>query len=161
MGNDILRAQHEQEHTVFQPVGMGWSSRFVLQHSNEKTYWSTSLHSSQAECVNTAILEAWGALRERVQCGEFTDGVAICPQNITNMDETGWNPSVRQTHCVIGATGQKLQYETQSGMQENITVIGTINADGTSMRPIVIFKGSNIRSRWGVGNANHNIAKAQ
>ena len=76
------------------------------------------------------------------------------------MDETGWNPSVCQTHHVIGPTGQKLQYEIQSGMRENVTIIGTILADGTSTRPIVIFKGANILSRWGASDPDHNIAKA-
>jgi hypothetical protein len=162
VANDILRARHERQRTQFRPLGKRWSSRFMLRHSHEiKAYWSTSLHSNRAKCVNSVVLEAWYDLRERAQRGDFTDGTPIHPENIANMDETGWVPAVRQTHRVIGPTGQKLQYEIQSGMRENVTIIGTILADGTSTRPIVIFKGTNIQSRWGIGDPNHNIAKAQ
>lgn len=77
------------------------------------------------------------------------------------MDETGWVPAVRQTQRVIGATGNKIQYVIEDGIRENITMIGTIAADGTSTRPIVIMKGANLRSRWGAGNPEHNVAQAQ
>lgn len=76
------------------------------------------------------------------------------------MDETGWLPSVCQTCCVIGPSGKKNQYKVESGLRENITLIGTIMADGTSTRPIVIFKGANLQSRWGTADPNHNIADA-
>jgi hypothetical protein len=162
VGNDILRARCGREHSNFRPLGKRWSARFVLRRSQEiKTYWSTSLHSSRAQCVNATVLEAWNSLQERAQRGDFTDGSPILPENIANMDETGWVPAVRQTHRVIGPTGQKLQFEIESGMRENITIIGTILADGTSTRPIVIFKGANVQRRWGVGDLSHNIAKAQ
>lgn len=67
---------------------------------------------------------------------------------------------MRQSHRVVGPAGKKIQYEIESGLRENITVIGTIMADGTSTRPIVIFKGANLQSRWGAGDPDHNVADA-
>ncbi len=61
---------------------------------------------------------------------------------------------------MIGPVGQKLQYEVELGMQENITIMATVTVDGRALCPIVIFKGVNIQSRWGVGDANHNVANA-
>ena len=40
-----------------------------------------------------------------MQHGDFADGIPILPENIVNVDETSWNPSIHQTHLVIGPTG--------------------------------------------------------
>jgi len=161
MANDILRARCKREHITFQPVGKNWSGRFVERHSNQiKTYWTKSLQGVRAKSVCPSVLEGWNGLREKAQHGDFTDGTPILPENIANMDETSWLPSVRQTCRVIGPAGRKIQYEVESGLRENITMIGTIMADGTSTRPIVIFKGANLQTRWGTGDPDHNIANA-
>ena len=132
VGNSILSARHERERTKFQPLGNGWSAQFVVRHSLKiKTYWSKSLHSSRANAVNPAIINGWNQLKAAVQHGDFTNGNAILAKNICNMDETGWNPSIRQTQCVLGPAGNKIQYKIEDGICENITVISDIMADGT------------------------------
>lgn len=114
-------------------------------------YWSTSLPSKRAKSFNIHTLEGWQDLQEQALRGDFSDGTPILPENIANFDEMGWVPSVRTLHRVIGAVGQKHQYKMESGMHENITIMCTVMADGTSTRPIVIFKGANVQSRWGGG----------
>jgi len=79
VGNDILRARCGREHSNFRP-------------------WSTSLHSSRAQCVNATVLEAWNSLQERAQRGDFTDGSPILPENIANMDETLLGRFLRMVH---------------------------------------------------------------
>jgi hypothetical protein len=37
--------------------------------------------------------------------------------------------------------------------RENVTVVVTICADGTTVRPLVIFKGKNLQSSWNQDNA--------
>jgi len=49
---------------------------------------------------------------------------------------------------VYGATGEKVQHQQHSGGRENITVIVTICADGTSLPPAVIFKGDSYQTSW-------------
>ncbi|EIM90550.1 DDE-domain-containing protein, partial [Stereum hirsutum FP-91666 SS1] len=56
-------------------------------------------------------------------------------------DETGIQPESGQKERVIGKAGEKSQYQQRSRSQENITVIVTICADGSSIAPAVIFKG--------------------
>jgi len=161
LANDILRARCKREHITFQPVGKNWSGRFVERHSDQiKTYWTKSLQGVRAKSVCLSVLEGWNNLRGKAQCGDLTDGTPILPKNIANMDKTGWLPSVHQTRRVIGPAGKKIQYEVESGLRENITMIGTIMADGTSTRPIVIFLGVNLQTRWGTGDPDHNIANA-
>ena len=63
-------------------------------------------------------------------------------------------------HCVMGPVGQKLQYEIESGMQENSTIMATATATRQALKPIVIFKGANLQTQWGAGNKDHNVANA-
>jgi hypothetical protein len=158
----ILRARCEREHKKYVPLGKRWPTAFMFRHSDQlQMYWSSSLPSKRAKSLNIHTLEGWQDLQEQALQGDFSDGTPILSENIANFDETGWVPSVRTPHRVIGAVGQKHQYEMESGMRENITIMCTVMADGTSTRPIVIFKGANVQSCWGVGDKNHNIANAQ
>ncbi len=44
---------------TIQGLGRTWSTQFILQHSDTiQTYWSTTLHSNWAECVNDNTLNA-------------------------------------------------------------------------------------------------------
>jgi hypothetical protein len=161
VATDILRHRCEREGTKFQPIGKTWSAKFMLRHSDKiKTYWSTSLHSVRAACVNPHTLNGWFPLLTCILQGDFSNGEPILPENIANFDETGWVPATRVTHRVVGPVGQKLQYEIQSGMRENITIMCTVTADGRALRPIVIFKGVNLQSRWGASDKTHNVANA-
>lgn len=102
----------------------------MLQHSDKiKTYWSTLLHSVRAGCVNPHTLDGWFQLLARILQGDFSNSEPILPENITNFDETRWVPATCITHHVIGPVGQKLQYEIQSGMRENITIMYIVMAD--------------------------------
>jgi hypothetical protein len=93
-----------------------------------------------------------------VLAGGFSDGVAILPENIAGFNETGIQPGVRSTHCVIRPISKNTQHEVSTGNRKTSTVMCTIMADGTSTWPIVIFKGANIQSQWGLGDKERNIA---
>ena len=67
-------------------------------------------------------------------------------------DETGILPGGGTTQRVIGRTGKKVQHQQRSGDRENITVIPTICADGTTLKPAVIFKGSGYQVKWAQEN---------
>ncbi len=63
-------------------------------------------------------------------------------------DETGIQTGIGVTERVIGPVGQKMQYQQRSGNRENITVLPTICADGTSVPPIIIYKGEAFQAKW-------------
>ena len=50
-----------------------------------------------------------------------------------------------------GCMGQ-LEYLQRSGDRENITVIVTICADGTSQAPAVVYKGEKYQASWAQDN---------
>ncbi|KIJ28783.1 hypothetical protein M422DRAFT_189346, partial [Sphaerobolus stellatus SS14] len=72
------------------------------------------------------------------------------------MDETGFTLSDQGSRRVIGRRGTKRQYQQGSGDRENTTVLVTICADGTALRPTIIFKGHNHMKKW----SNNNVSNA-
>jgi hypothetical protein len=63
-------------------------------------------------------------------------------------DETGIQGGIGVTERVIGPAGAKIQHQQRSGNRENITVLPTICADGTSLAPTVIYKGDAFQTKW-------------
>ena len=49
---------------------------------------------------------------------------------------------------VFGPTGQKIQHQQHGENRENVTVLPCICADGTSIPPLVILKGSSYMVKW-------------
>jgi hypothetical protein len=57
------------------------------------------------------------------------------------VDEIGIQTGEGGREGVLGACKAGLQYQQRDGNRENITVLVTICADGTSISPAVIYKG--------------------
>lgn len=76
----------------------------------------------------------------------------IKEENIYGMDESGFPPSTEATEKVIGKRGTKTQHKTSGAYWENITGVITICADGTVLKPAIIFKGANKQKKWGENN---------
>ena len=60
----------------------------------------------------------------------------------------GFAIGTRGRGYVIVSSNQKQTYQAQPGRQEWVTVIECICADGTSIQPLIIFKGVNLQSGW-------------
>ena len=71
------------------------------------------------------------------------------------MDESGFPPSDQGTQRVIGQRGTKTQHKKGSAERENVTAIITICADGTVLKPTIIFKGQNFMRKWGDDNVTN------
>jgi hypothetical protein len=78
--------------------------------------------------------------------------VAIKPENIYSMDESGFFPAGGVLECIIGPRGQQTQHKQSDGGYENTTVMVTICADGTVLHPTVIFKGKTHQIAWNQDN---------
>ena len=74
-------------------------------------------------------------------------------ENMYGSDEIGVQPCGQgKREHVFAAQGTGVPYQQHAGTRENITVIVTICADGTSIRPSVIFKGKAFNVKWGENN---------
>ena len=143
--DEILRARLGPE---FPGVGKRWTNRFIEKWSKRiRTAWSTPLEQKRGRAVNPTTNEAWFDLLERTK-EEF----GIVEETTWGTDEFGCNGATGQKERVIGAAGAKLHYQQVGGSRENITVIVTICADGTSIPPAVIFKGNAHQVSWKQNN---------
>ena len=126
----------------FKGVGNNWTDWFVLYHSERmKTIWSSSLEGAHAQSANPTNNKEWyDLLAKHIK---DTD-----PDCIWAADETGIQTGTAVKEWVIGAKGKTTQHQTCEGNRENITVIVTICADGSSIAPAIIFKGQAFLAGW-------------
>ncbi len=102
---------------------------------------------SRARAVNPITKEHFYGLLDKVIQGEGEDDV-ILTENIYGADETGIQGGIGVKHKVYGPADQSIQHEQRGGDHENITVLVSICADGTSLVPPVIFKGKGYNMDW-------------
>lgn len=78
----------------------------------------------------------------------------IPPELIYGMDETGFPLGDFGRKKVVGRRGAKRQHKQGSGDKENVTVLVTICADGSHLRPTIIYKGKNFMQKWQENNVS-------
>ena len=125
-------------------LGKNWATRFITKHHDRLgMYWSSPLDSSQGWAVNPITKAEYFKLLEELQVK-----YDIPDELIYGADEMGIQTGIGITKCVIGPAGAKIQHQQRSGNWENITVLPTICADGTSTPPTVIYKGEAFQMKW-------------
>ena len=124
------------------PFGHLWTHHFLARYGDLlSTKWSASLNSVCASAVNPIKVKAWFNLLE-----EVFNTYHFPPWNIYNFDESGFAIGKGSKQCVITQPGTRTQHTVEDGNKENVTVMCTICTDGTSLTPVVIFKGKNFQS---------------
>lgn len=134
-------------------VGKQWAGRFLEKHSDRlDAYRPRKLEAARARAVNPHTNDAWFTLLgNELETGD--NGAPISPECLFGTDETGIQTGEGATQeRVIGRAGRNVQYQQKDGNRENITVIVTICADGTSLPPAVIFKGKAFQVKWKQNN---------
>ncbi len=72
----------------------------------------------------------------------------ILRKNIYNMDESGFSiGSSASTRVIIDTQTSGTQYSAHLGRQEWVSVLECISADGNTIPPLMIFKGTGINTR--------------
>ncbi|KAJ3518540.1 hypothetical protein NMY22_g13623 [Coprinellus aureogranulatus] len=146
--NEILRARLGDK---FPKTGVGkeWPYRFVERESDRlHRYKARGLDDVRSQAVNETAHNAWCDLVEEIQL-RGDDGEPIAPECTFAMDEAGFQPNGSEGYeYVIGPTGKKLQYQQRSGSRDNTTVCVTICANGTALRPLVLFSGKGFQEKW-------------
>ena len=76
------------------------------------------------------------------------DKYDIQPQDIYNMDKTGYSiGSIKAVRIIIDRT-QNIRYAAHPGRQEWVTIIECISIDGSALLPLIIFKGKSLVHGW-------------
>ncbi|KLO08238.1 DDE-domain-containing protein [Schizopora paradoxa] len=115
----------------------------IRHHDRLCTYWSKPLETQRAKALNPTAVKDWF----RIVKEQIVDQ-GIDPENIYGMDKSGFPPSNQGTQQVVGRAGNKVQHKQGGGSRENVTALVTICADGSTLRPHVIFKGEQLMTRW-------------
>jgi hypothetical protein len=127
-----------------QGLGKDWGNRFITKHHNRLgMYWSTPLDSSRGRAVNPVTNEEYFRILKEVR-----ERYNIPDELVYGADETGIQSGIGVAERVIGPAGAKIQHQQRSGTRENITVLPTICADGTTVAPTVIYKGEAFQTKW-------------
>jgi hypothetical protein len=139
----ILRQRLGQD---FPESGLGrdWGNRFITKHHSKLgMYWSSALDGSCGRAVNPVTKEEYFTILKEVR-----EKYNIPDELVYGADETGIQSGIGITERVIGPAGAKIQHQQRSGTRENITVLPTICADGTTVAPTVIYKGEAFQTKW-------------
>jgi len=125
-------------------LGKDWVSCLITKHHDRLgMYWSSALDSSRGQAVNPVTKEEYFAILKEVR-----ERYNIPDELVYGADETGIQLGIGTTERVIGPAGTKVQHQQRSGTRENITVLPTICADGTTVAPTVIYKGEAFQTKW-------------
>ena len=136
-----------------EPIGDSWIFGFLDRHHEKlATHWSKPLDMQRARSLNPEAVKSWFDLVEK-----FIVDLGIDPGNIYGMDESGFPTAYAGKERVVGGRGTKTQHKQGGADRENITAVVTICADGTSVRPLLIFKGKNIKESWTEGNTVNSL----
>jgi hypothetical protein len=131
-------------------VGQHWAARFLDRHHDRIcTTWSKPLDTQRARAMNPEAKKKWFELLD-----EFLVKAGVAPENIYAMDEMGCPPSDQGTERVLSSRGTKTQHRQGGADRENVTALLTICANGTVLRPMIIFKGRNFMQKWQQDNVS-------
>jgi hypothetical protein len=133
-------------------LGKNWVHRFLDCHCTVlQTHWSKPLDTQQARAMNPEAKKVWFKLLK-----EFVVKAGIQCEDLYGMDEMGCPPSDQGTQHVVGGRETKTQHKQGGADCKNVTMIVIICADGTTLKPTIIFKGQKFMSKWG----NDNVSQA-
>ena len=124
-------------------LGKLWSTHFLKSHPYLHTVCGRFIEASRVRESSPSILNEWFEGYKQV-----FDDFQPEPENIYNMDETGFFiGTMRRSNIIIDKnTHSKLQ--TTPGRQEWISVVECISMDGREIPPLIIFKRTTLCNSW-------------
>lgn len=150
---DILAGKRDHEFDSIESVDDGWE-----EEGEKGTSGSQEIDFDDEEVVGeeSGIPGDTGGdksnseqIRSHNTLSTFTP---ILPEDTYGANESGFMPSMGTKQRVIGARTKKMQKKQGDGGRENTTVMVTICADGTAIKPLVIFKGKHYQVQWNQEN---------
>ena len=102
-----------------------------------------STDTARIKAASSERLQSWFDKLEKV-LAEFN----IKPENIYNMDESGFAIGEKEAGRVIINSRIRQKFQAKPGRQEWVTVVECVCADGSHVPPLVIFKAENLSTQW-------------
>lgn len=129
--------------TVHDKIGQDWVSRFIQRHPELAGVRLRSIDAARVKAASPERLQCWFDDLKKV-LAEFN----IKPENIYNMDESGFAIGEKEAGRVIINANIRQKFQAKPGRQEWVTVVECVCADGSHVPPLVIFKAENLSTQW-------------
>ena len=144
---EIIRARQEgfdSEVPTITPLGQNWVRNFIQRHPELKTVVGKTIDKARIKGTTVAALQNWFDAFETVVINDDN----VLPENVYNMDESGFSIGTINASRVIVNTQIGQRYQANPGRQEWVSAVECICMDGTSISPMIIFKGEKLLSNW-------------
>ena len=125
------------------PLGTDWVRRFLLRHLQLKSVVGRRIDAVRIKDASKDVLKKWFDAYEQT-----VEQYQIMEENIYNFDESGFSIGQIQATRVIINSRVRQKYQVNPGRQEWVSAIECICADGSSISPLIIFKGENLSKQW-------------
>jgi len=127
----------------YDAFGKDWVPRFMSRHPQLVSARRKLIEAARVKDVSVERLTNWF---ENLQ--SIINEYRIEPGNLYNMDESGFAiGDIEASQRIINATIRQA-FQVKPGRQEWVTAIECVCADGTSLPPLIIFKGENLSRQW-------------
>jgi hypothetical protein len=128
---------------VYDKISKEWVPRFIQRHPELAGVRLRSIDTARIKAASSERLQSWFDKLEKV-LAEFN----IKPENIYNMDESGFAIGEKEAGRVIINSRIRQKFQAKPGRQEWVTVVECVCADGSHVPPLVIFKAENLSTQW-------------
>ncbi|KAK9737293.1 hypothetical protein QE152_g10838 [Popillia japonica] len=123
-------------------AGKDWFKAFVKRHSEISRRKARFMNPARAQKLNKFIVDD-----HFKRLNEVYDHLHLKshPEKIYNMDEKGCRLTIRHQQTVLAKKGAKRVHLQSSEHAESVTIAGCVNALGSAIPPMIIFKGKRLK----------------
>ncbi|KJZ69105.1 hypothetical protein HIM_11512 [Hirsutella minnesotensis 3608] len=124
------------------PLGKHWMQAFLRRNPAIRTQKCYHRDSTRANGASTEVIRPWfkNFFLPEIQ--------AIKPANRYNMDEAGIMEGLGENGLVVGNAERRSVQKKMPGSRVWTSFIECVSATGTSLPPLVIFKGKSVQQQW-------------
>uniref|UniRef100_A0A2A4JD70 HTH CENPB-type domain-containing protein n=1 Tax=Heliothis virescens TaxID=7102 RepID=A0A2A4JD70_HELVI len=123
-------------------AGKDWFKAFMKRNPEISIRKAQFMNPARAQKLNKFIVDDhFQKLRDIYDTRDLHDH----PERIYNMDEKGCRLTIHHQQSVLAKKGAKRVHLQSSEHAESVTIAGCVNALGTAIPPMVIFKGKRLK----------------
>jgi hypothetical protein len=140
--NSILRRSHEGDEPA-PTVNERRTSRFLQRHPTFVKKKQIGLEAQRAAAYDLKDTEEWFR-----QLGRLIQDYGIQPEDLWNMDESGFRIGVSKGHYILTEHPEKSHVLPSSENRESLTVVEAINAAGGAAPAMLVITGKVHQAAW-------------
>ena len=141
---------HNQLHQLTQleqipnfPLGQDWVPRFIKRHPHLQVRLGRRIEAQRMSGVTKQVVMGWFDAYK-----DLVTRLHIQEHNVYNMDETGFSIGTMESTRIIVDSTLRTRHQAHQGRQEWVSAVECICMDGTTINPLIIFKGQNVLQSW-------------